>query len=408
MVKEIDFNLYKHQEDFFFSERLHNGLVGGYGSGKTYGAIAKTVAKKLLLGSSVPVAYYLPTYGLIRDVAFPKFKEVFIEKGIPFTLNKSSHDFTTPYGTIHLRSMQNPDNIVGYETGYSLIDETDILPKKKMDSVFNKIIARNRKPLPLGMLNSTDVVGTPEGFKWFYDFFVKNKSADRPLVRGRTSDNFDLSDSYVETLRKTYTAEQLAAYLDGEFINLTSGSVYKYFKRSEHHTDRIVMPNDVLHVGMDFNVTDMSATVSVQTGGIYCTVDEITKVYDTFEMVEVLESRYSGHEIIVYPDASGKNRKTSSRKSDHQIIKDAGFRVRVKESNPFVTDRINSVNAKFMKWERFINTDKCPVLTEALENLAYKDGEPDKESGYDHITDAFGYEVYFNDKNKLIKGRSTV
>jgi ssDNA-specific exonuclease RecJ len=25
----------------------------------------------------------------------------------------------------------------------------------------------------LGHINQTDVVGTPEGFKWLYDFFIK-------------------------------------------------------------------------------------------------------------------------------------------------------------------------------------------------------------------------------------------
>jgi hypothetical protein len=45
-----------------------------------------------------------------------------------------------------------------------LIDETDILSKDKMAEVFMKIIGRNRSILPLGHINQTDVVGTPEGF----------------------------------------------------------------------------------------------------------------------------------------------------------------------------------------------------------------------------------------------------
>jgi hypothetical protein len=42
-----------------------------------------------------------------------------------------------------------------------------------MSDVFMKIIGRNRSVLPLGHINQTDVVGTPEGFKWLYDFFIK-------------------------------------------------------------------------------------------------------------------------------------------------------------------------------------------------------------------------------------------
>jgi hypothetical protein len=52
------------------------------------------------------------------------------------------------------------DSIIGYEVGYSLIDETDILSKDKMAEVFMKIIGRNRSILPLGHINQTDVVDT--------------------------------------------------------------------------------------------------------------------------------------------------------------------------------------------------------------------------------------------------------
>jgi hypothetical protein len=43
-----------------------------------------------------------------------------------------------------------------------------------------------------------------------------------------------------------------------------------------------------------------------------------------------------------------------------------------------------------------VNTHKCPEYTEALEKMAYdKNGVPDKSSGFDHITDAGGYFVYY-------------
>ena len=39
-----------------------------------------------------------------------------------------------------------------------------------------------------------------------------------------------------------------------------------------------------------------------------------------------------------------------------------------------------------------INTDACPVTTEALEQQAYAaSGEPDKTTGHDHPNDAQGY-----------------
>jgi phage terminase large subunit len=407
---EIVWDLFEHQDDFFFSDALHNGLVGGYGCGKSQAGVIKTIHKKLMLGPDIPVAYYLPTYGLIRDVAYPKFKALFIEKGIPFTLNKSEHDFTTPYGKIHLRSMNNPDNIVGYEVGYSLIDETDILPKKKMDEVFDKIIGRNRLQLPDGLKNITDVVGTPEGFKWFYNFFVKNATPDRVLTRGKTEDNYFLSDTYVDTLKKVYSPEQLRAYLKGEFVNLTSGSVYSQFDRDINNTNRKIQPGEHLHIGMDFNVTNMNATVAVKEGFNTFTCAEFSKIYDTFDMIKAIKERFGAahSKITIYPDASGKNRKTSSKYSDHQLLKDAGFEVKAKPANPFVKDRVNSVNSGFMNKKSYINIDECPTLCEALENITWDDnGEPDKNSGYDHITEAYGYKIHYLDNNKLISGKGS-
>jgi hypothetical protein len=56
-----------------------------------------------------------------------------------------------------------------------------ILSKDKMSDVFMKIIGRNRSVLPLGHINQTDVVGTPEGFKWLYDFFIKMQATIKQL-----------------------------------------------------------------------------------------------------------------------------------------------------------------------------------------------------------------------------------
>jgi hypothetical protein len=58
--------------------------------------------------------------------------------------------------------------------------------------------------LPLGHINQTDVVGTPEGFKWLYDFFIK-KCDHKAVIKAKTYDNPFLPDGYVDTLKETYT-----------------------------------------------------------------------------------------------------------------------------------------------------------------------------------------------------------
>lgn len=396
-MSEITLEMFPHQDDFIFSDATHTALIAGYGAGKSHAGVAKTVLKKLDY-VDIPVAYYLPTFGLIRDIAFPKFTQMLTDLGIPFRLNKTDKDIHTPYGIIHLRSMDKPESIVGYEVGYSLIDETDILPTNKMQDVFSKIIGRNRRSLPGGETNKTDVVGTPEGFKWAYSFFVKDQRNNRRIIKGKTSDNTTLPETFIDTLREVYTEEQLLAYLEGEFVNLNFGTVYKMFNRTTHHTDRVVEEGDVLHIGMDFNISNMHAVVNVVDGSVSSAVHEFVKKFDTREMCRSIAETFEGHKVYVYPDASGSSRKTSASRTDFDIIKDFGFTVRSNNKNPFVRDRVNSMNSAFMKGSQLVNTEKCPVLTEALEQQVFKNGEPDKTSGHDHINEAQGYYTSYGSK----------
>ena len=216
--------LYPHQDDFIYSDAVHTGLVAGYGAGKSYAGIFKTIKKKLEY-PNISVAYYLPTYSLIKQVAFVGFQKLLIEHSIPYTLNKTDKDIDTPYGRIILRSMDDPSLIIGYEVGYSIIDEADVLSTDKMHDVFIRALGRNRIKLPDGKPNSFDFVSTPEGFKFLYKFFVKNKNKNRVLITANTRDNKHLSDFYIETLLESYTPEEARAYLDGEFVNLTTGTV---------------------------------------------------------------------------------------------------------------------------------------------------------------------------------------
>ena len=388
-------NVLEHQLEFIQSEATHTGLVAGFGSGKSKAATLKT-AEHLKYYPHTNAAYYLPTYSLIKDIAFPNFQITLDELGIPYELNKTDKMFVTPIGNIILRSLDNPAYIVGYEVGYSVIDEADVMGKTKMTEAFIKVVGRNRVPLWDGSPNKIDLVSTPEGFNFMYDFFVKKKNKSKHLIRAKSTDNHHLPPSFFETLMNIYSKEQLASYMNGEFVNLTTGNVYYRFDRKDNHSDRQLEPYDVLHIGMDFNVTNMNAVIHVIDECLIA-VEEITKEFDTPSMIHTIQQRYPDHSIIIYPDASGNNRK-SSGKSDVQLLRDVGFTIRRPSKNPFVRDRVTAMNMSFRDNHDNIvykvNTDNCPFYTEALEQQTYRNGEPDKQGGFDHINEAGGYCVY--------------
>lgn len=390
-----------HQAEFIQSKFRHTGLVGGFRSGKSHAGILKTVLKKLEL-PGINCAYYLPSYDLIDEVALVGFEKFFNELGVEYEINHTKRNIYTEYGKIICRSMSRPERIIGYEVGYSLIDEADVPAKDKMIEVMRAVLARNSAKVK-DCINATDFVSTPEGFKFLYDFFVKNKSKDKHLIRAKTQDNPFISESYIQSLLDQYTAERVLAYLEGQFVNLASGTVYYAFNRRQHATKETINPKELLHIGMDFNVEHMAAVVYVIRQGKLLAVDELVSVYDTFQMIKLLKEKFPAHPVFIYPDASGDNR-NSSGATDHKLLKKAGFRVMAPKKNPAIKDRVNVLNLGFQKDKIFVNVDNCPFFVEALEQQPYNEhGQPDKTTGHDHVNDAGGYATHhiFNVK-KLI------
>lgn len=388
------------QHGFVYSCDPYPLFVGGFGSGKTAAAIARIMRLKRMCPGQ-DVAYYLPTYGLVEDIAFKRFPAMFEKNGIYFKLNKQSARFSTGIGDIIFRTMDNPDRIVGYEVAHSICDELDTLPVEKARNVWNKVIARNRQKAFTAsgkpVRNSVGVSTTPEGFRFVYDRWEKNKAPGYVTFKAKTMDNIvNLPDGYIENLQNSYSSNLLAAYLDGEYVNLTSGSVYAEFDRQLNNSAEKIQPGDPLHIGMDFNVSKMAAVVFVLRDGDPHAVEELTGIFDTPDMIRVIKSRYSGHTIMVYPDASGQSRKSNNASvSDLSLLQSAGFYVRANPVNPAVKDRVLSMNAMINSngtRKLKVNMDYCPVLVEGLEKQAYdKNGEPDKTSGLDHVIDACGY-----------------
>lgn len=374
-------------------------FCGGFGSGKTAAAIARALSLKAHF-KDCDIAYYLPTYQLVEDIAFKRFPELCERKGWTYKINKQSKHIEFPNcGRIIFRTMDNPAMIVGYEVAHSIIDELDTLPTAKASEVWNKVIARNRQKCAIP--NTVAVATTPEGFKFVYDRWERKKADGYVLFKAKTIDNQDnLPADYIKNLQNTYSTNLLSAYLDGEFVNLTAGSVYTEFDRKLNYCDTTIQPNEPLHIGMDFNVANGAAVVYVLRNTEPHAVAELTGVFDTPAMVALLQQRYAGHPIYIYPDASGQARKSNNAsESDLSILRQAKFTVLVNSRNPAVKDRVLATNRLIhMQGNRKlkVNTDACPALTESFEKQAYdKNGEPDKSSGLDHVIDAATYFIAY-------------
>jgi hypothetical protein len=353
--------------------------------------------------ASALIGLYAPTYDLVRLIIGPRMSEVLHQQGIPHKWNKQENIIYTSYprfGDFVMRTMDNPERIVGYETYRAHADEIDTLKKDKAELAWNKIIARNRQR-PDGIkavFNRVSAYTTPEGFKFAYDRWVRNANENYEVIQASTYSNPYLPEDYIDTLRATYPKELIDAYIEGRFVNLTSGVVYRNYSREACRSNETIKDKEPIHVGQDFNVGEMASVIFVERDNGFHAVQELTGIMDTPALIETLKEKHPDRRIYIYPDASGGSRKTvNASTSDINLLKAAGFTVRVRPANPAVKDRILSVNSAYSKKRLWVNDTACPRFAESQEQQAYdKNGEPDKTTGHDHLNDGAGYCIYWN------------
>ena len=378
------------------------GISAGYGAGKTRALCAKAVmlaaANQGFIGAVME-----PTGPLIRDIwqsDFDSFLELY---SIPYSFRASP----LPEYVLHLpggdtkilcRSFENWQRIIGLNLAWVLADEIDTVTPSIADKAFPKILGRLRS----GNVRQFGAASTPEGFRWMWKTFGSDDGkarADRHLIRMRTSDNPHLPPDFIERLQANYDPSLLRAYLDGEFVNLTTGQVYDRFDRSRHVFSSLpAIDREPLRIGIDFNVGNMSAVIAIRDTKRLTIIDEISGAHDTDALAQEIRRRYQDHRIYIYPDASGSSRSTNATQTDIQILESYGFSNQSPRANPPIRDRVAAVQALLENGKGEIRLQvhqSCKRLIECLELQSYTDsGDPDKDAGFDHMNDALGYLVW--------------
>ena len=379
------------------------GISAGYGAGKTRSLCAKAVhlaaANQGFIGAVME-----PTGPLIRDIWQNDFDDFLEAYDIPYTFRASP----LPEYTLHLpggdtkilcRSFENWSRIIGLNLAWVLADEIDTVAPSIASKAFPKILGRLRA----GNVRQFGAASTPEGFRWMWNTFGSDeaqKRTDRRLIKMRTADNPHLPPDFIERLQANYDPNLLKAYLDGDFVSLTTGQVYDRFDRIKHVCEDIapIEDEETILVGIDFNVGNTNAALAVRRGRELFFFDEIAGAHDTDAIGQELRRRYPHARILGYPDASGANRSTNSSRSDVAILASYDISNMSPKANPPIRDRVAAVQAALENGKgetRLWVHPRCRKLIECLELQSYSEkGEPDKEAGYDHMNDAAGYLVH--------------
>ena len=378
------------------------GVSAGYGAGKTRALCAKAVHLAMANQGFIGVVME-PTGPLIRDIWQSDFDDFLESYGIPYTFRASP----LPEYTLHLpggdtkilcRSFENWQRIIGINGAWILADEIDTVNPAIANKAFPKILGRLRS----GNVRQFAAASTPEGFRWMWQTFASEDGKgreDRRLIRMRTQDNPYLPPDFIERMQANYDPQLLKAYLDGEFVNLTTGQVYDRFDRAKHVAGQMPdISREPLRIGVDFNVGNMSAVIAIRVGKSLYVVDEVSGAHDTDALAQKIKAHYPDHRIYVYPDASGGNRSTNATQTDIAILESYGMSNQSPKANPPVRDRVAAVQALLENGKgevRLKIAASCVKTIECLELQSYTEkGDPDKDAGYDHMNDALGYLVW--------------
>ena len=370
------------QQTIITSTARFKVVAAGRRFGKTYASISSMV--QVAANPGKRVLYIAPSYRMAKQIVWDDLKILLGQIRWVKRVNESDLTITLVNGSqIMLRSADNPDSIRGIGADHVVIDEAADIPD--LETTWQSVI----RPILSDRLGSALIIGSPKGRDFFYDLFLHGQSNENwhswqfTTAEGGNVTPAELAQARADLDERTYNQEYMA-----QFLNITNIIYYAFadeniVKHTEPLNDRTL-----LHIGMDFNVDPGCAVVGYQHPGGFHIVDEI-EIYgtNTHEMVDEIRRRYPQQRVSVYPDASGSQRRTSAHGiTDHIILKNAGFDLKVGSINPAVADRIAAVNSAFCSGTGVRRLTVDPACKEGTR-------QPSKNTGYDHFNDALGYVV---------------
>ncbi|BAQ91646.1 terminase large subunit [uncultured Mediterranean phage uvMED] len=387
--------LTKPQKKVISNEARFRVLITGRRFGKTFLAINELA--KFASKPNQRVWYVAPTYRQAKAICWNVLKEKMIYHKWVKNINHSDLTITLKNNsTITLRGSDNEQSLRGVGLNFLCIDEFADVSQEAWFEVLRPTLSDTK--------GHALFCGSPRGFgNWSYELFKQGETnKEWASFKYTTIEGGNVDEDEVEQAKQDLDIRTFQQEYEATFVNY-SGMIYYNFSRESNIIEKYQKETAILHIGLDFNVDPMSAVVCIIVNETIMVVDEI-QIYssNTQEMCDEIKNRYKNKQIVVYPDPSARQRKTSAGGfTDLSILKNAGFDVKCKNTAPLIRDRINAVNAKLKnvngKNSLFI-VKSCKNVIKSIERQIYKEGThvPDKDSGYDHMNDALGYLIEFN------------
>lgn len=395
------------------------------GWGKSYfaGVAATTAIFELLeLAEWVPnkIVYIIaPTYSQVTDIYYPLLA---FELGLAQYSLRASKDlgrFWFPKNVeLRLVSYEAVDRLRGTGAYFVVMDEVrDWTKGSGFQEAWQGIIqpcintrwSRKRaKQVWAKSPGRALCISTPNGYDFLYDMYNYQE-----VDKDWKSYHFDyksspyLDEEEIEKVKHTidplkFNREYKATFED------SGNNVFYCFDRKQHVSPDVpdFEDGEDVHIGIDFNVGLQCSSVFAVRGGQVHFLDEFKGHPDTETLAIAIKTRYPGRKIYVYPDPSGRSRKTSAPVgvTDFTILEKYGLITRAHRKAPPIIDSVNAVNKKLKTASGIIDMyfhPRCEGIIKSVERTAWEEHRNtdlatiDKSEGVEHFSDGVRYAIEF-------------
>jgi hypothetical protein len=337
---------------------------------------------------------FCPYLKQARKNIWPLMQEVGRELGIK--PNKSDLSMTFPNGgVVQLFGTDNPDSIPGSGLKKAWMDEYSLW---KDQDVYSGII----RPMLTISKGPSLFTTSPRGHDKSYDLYMKGQDPNNTEWMSwlfKTKDSPFVDPKEVEAARVDMDPFLFEREYNASFE--TGGNLAAYMYKRDLHMKRHDERSACKFIGLDFNVQPMVAEI----GCVYS--DNSVHFYDevvihnnanTGEMVKRLRAKHPDINDI-YPDATGSARSSVSPRSNHQILRDAGYNVIARKAPPHHVDRLAAFNRALQDGEGGVHLTidpVCKLFHADCEKAERKsDGSIDKKKHDPHAFDAGTYPIEY-------------
>jgi hypothetical protein len=439
MQHEINFEVIKSLDDFFYSEKFISLAVGPVGSTKTTAGIMKILHHAALMAPCKDgirrsrAIWVRNTREQLRDTSIPDFLK-WVPDGIMGTFLKTEYKFVIKVGDIEcevlFRGLDDANDVrrlLSLQASFFVFDEfREIHP-----DIYNAAqgrIGRYPDKMMNGVGCQTDD-GDPNMHLWGMtnppdmDTFWETLLTEPPdnvhvtIQPSGLSPEADwtkfLPDDYYDNLAHGKTEDWVDVYIHAEFGKSLSGQpVFKSFDRSVHASSEELTPmysDDPLLIGVDAGLTPAAVIGQVAYDGRLVVYDSLISDgmgalrFVRERLKPLLANKFPGRSTLVIIDPAAFQRAQTDERTVADIYKAEGFLIKPAKTNS-VAARIAAVE-KYLtrvvdgKYSFVVDSNSANSLVQALAGkYRYKintkgarDEKPEKSHPWSDVADAFQY-----------------